>query len=72
MTGQNLDHGLKLKSELTSDSRKKIPSPVVYYYYDWYLFSRIRRYLTGYTKNIWLILQEFLSGFQSEKQMTEC
>ena len=32
--------------------RKKIPSAVVYYYYDWYLFSRIRRYLTGYTKNM--------------------
>ena len=28
---------------ITSDSRKKIPRVVVYYYYDWYLFSRIRR-----------------------------
>ena len=31
--------------EVTSESRKKIPSAVVYYYFAWYLFSQLRRYL---------------------------
>ena len=32
--------------EVTSESRKKIPSAVVIHYCAWYLFSRLRRYIS--------------------------